>query len=261
MTYFAFLILFLGFPIFILAGLGLLDWRSGKSIPEQLVHFSFGITLLIHALVALIYTTPWDNYLVATGVWTYDPNLVMGILIGYVPIEEYLFFIIQPILVGLWYLYLSSRMIFPNEAFVESKFIRLFPAVVITIIWFIAGYWLIFGEESGTYIGLILLWSIPPIVLQFVFGGDILWKYKKLAVGVQLSATIYLSLADSLAIFSGTWSIDPLQSTNILFGGVLPLEEFVFFLVTCTLISYGITLFLAAESHSRAHALFAKYFR
>ena len=54
------------------------------------------------ALVALIYTTPWDNYLVATGVWWYDPRLVSGLTLGWVPAEEYCFFILQTLLTGLW---------------------------------------------------------------------------------------------------------------------------------------------------------------
>ena len=41
-------------------------------------------------------------HLVATQVWWYDPQLVTGLLIGWVPIEEYLFFILQPLLTGLW---------------------------------------------------------------------------------------------------------------------------------------------------------------
>ncbi len=60
-------------------------------------------------LVALAYTTPWDNYLVATGVWYYDPARVWNIVLGYVPLEEYLFFVLQVTLTGLITLWLIRR--------------------------------------------------------------------------------------------------------------------------------------------------------
>jgi lycopene cyclase domain-containing protein len=61
-------------------------------------------------VIAVVYTTPWDNYLVATGVWWYDPQLVTGLVLGWVPIEEYTFFIVQPILAGLWLLMLMRYL-------------------------------------------------------------------------------------------------------------------------------------------------------
>jgi lycopene cyclase domain-containing protein len=69
----------------------------------------------LHVVIALVYTTPWDNYLVATNVWWYDPELVTGIVIGWVPIEEYTFFILQPILGGLWIFFLRNRMTIDSD--------------------------------------------------------------------------------------------------------------------------------------------------
>ena len=53
------------------------------------------LAVLLHMLLALIYTTPWDNYLVANRVWWYDPALVTGITLAWVPLEEYAFFLLQ----------------------------------------------------------------------------------------------------------------------------------------------------------------------
>ena len=53
------------------------------------------------AIIALVYTTPWDNAIVAMGVWSYDPSLIGGIVLGVVPLEEYLLFLLQTILSGL----------------------------------------------------------------------------------------------------------------------------------------------------------------
>jgi len=92
MTYFGFLLIFLLIPIF---GLLYLLYRRRKqeknasdSIPGRAVWVAIGIQIAL----AMLYTTPWDNYLVATGVWHYNRALVTGILLGYVPLEEYTFF-------------------------------------------------------------------------------------------------------------------------------------------------------------------------
>jgi lycopene cyclase domain-containing protein len=110
---------------------------------------------------------------------------------------------------------------------------------------------LVAGWQPGTYLGLILVWALPPIMLQTVFGADILWGYRRLVLPGFIIPTLYLSFADTLAIRAGTWTIDPAQTTGIHFPGGLPLEEFIFFLVTNLLISFGTTLVLARESQQR----------
>jgi lycopene beta-cyclase len=69
------------------------------------------------AVIAIVYTTPWDNYLVASGVWYYDTKLVLGVLLGYVPLEEYAFYILQAALTGLFTFWLWQR--FYPESFAE----------------------------------------------------------------------------------------------------------------------------------------------
>ena len=73
------------------------------------------LTMLLGVVtLAVIYTTPWDNYLVATRVWYYNPQLVMNVTLGYVPIEEYAFFILQTLLTGLFVFWLWQRF-YPAE--------------------------------------------------------------------------------------------------------------------------------------------------
>jgi lycopene cyclase domain-containing protein len=88
-------------------------------------------------------------------------------------------------------------------------------------------------------------------MLQVGFGGDILWHYRKLILWTLIPATIYLCVADALAIESGTWTINPEQSVNFFVGG-LPFEEIVFFFVTNVMIAVGTTLVLARQSQERA---------
>jgi lycopene cyclase domain-containing protein len=88
-------------------------------------------------------------------------------------------------------------------------------------------------------------------MLQFAFGGDILRRYGRLVVLSIGSLTLYLGIADFLAIDSGTWEINPAQSLHWLILGVLPVEEVIFFFITNTLLTLGIVLILARESHVR----------
>ncbi len=63
--------------------------------------------------------------------------------------------------------------------------------------------------------------------------------------------TTYLSLMDVIALKETTWSISPAQTTGLLFFGILPLEEVVFFFITNVLIVFGMTLLLANVSQVR----------
>src|SRR3712207_980037 len=105
MTYFGFLIRFLILPIIILGLLTLWDRQRGKTLPTVLRGWSPAGVLATLIVIAVVYTTPWDNYLAATGVWWYDPQRVTGIILGWVPLEEYLFFILQPLMIGFWLLW------------------------------------------------------------------------------------------------------------------------------------------------------------
>jgi lycopene cyclase domain-containing protein len=110
---------------------------------------------------------------------------------------------------------------------------------------------LIAGWQPGNYLALELVWALPPIALQLAFGADILWRYRRLVLLVIISLTLYLSATDALAITLGTWTINPEKSLDLLIAGLLPIEEFLFFLLTTTLITFGIVLVMAQESHAR----------
>lgn len=249
MTYFSFLAQFLIIPII---GLILLNWydlRRGLARPMELQGWPAGRVLLAHILIALIYTTPWDNYLVATRVWFYNPDLISGLILGWVPIEEYTFFVLQPLLTGLWLLYLARRLPINLQPSNGQLRWRVLPAL--GLLWLLMIVILLLKWQPATYLALILVWALPPIMLQIAFGADILWQHRQLVLLSLLPATLYLSLADALAIGVGTWAIDPAQSLQLYLGGILPLEEFIFFLVTNILLTFGILLALTFESRRR----------
>jgi lycopene cyclase domain-containing protein len=251
-TYSSFLARFVVIPLAFVGGLTLYDVYRKRPLPDALRGFPAWLVLAAHVLVALLYTTPWDNYLVATGVWWYDPKLVAGVTIGWVPIEEYTFFVLQTLLSGLWLLWLARRLpVGQDEILSHNHLLRRVSALVTGALWLASVVGLLSGWKPGVYLTIQLAWALPPIIFQLAFGADILWRYRGLVLLTLAPATLYLSATDAVAISAGTWVIDPAQSLEIYLGGVLPLEEFTFFLATNTLVAFGMTLVLARKSQAR----------
>lgn len=250
MTYFNFLLLFIVAPTLLLFAWNAWSDRRGRPLPAWLHAAPPRIVVGLHLVIALVYTTPWDNYLVATRVWWYDPALVTGITIGWVPIEEYTFFLLHPIFVSAWLFWLARR-IAPRRPALDRPAIRHGAVAVTAVLWLAATALLISGWKPGTYLALIFSWALIPVIIQLAFGADILWRHRELVGGAILSATFYLGLADTLAIASGTWTIDPEQSLPLLLGGILPIEELLFFFIITVLVIFGVTLALAEESKPR----------
>lgn len=257
MTYFDFLGLFLLIPIGLLLAAAVWDRARGREIPRAMQGWSPVAAILLHVVIALLYTTIWDNYLVATRVWWYDPSLVTGLTIAYVPIEEYTFFILQPILAGLWLLFLLRHMRLETGQTRGSAptALRYWSVGIMAVIWVGSIILLASGWQPGIYMGLELVWAVPPIALQLAFGADILWRYRRLVMLAIVPLTLYLSIADAIAIAGGIWTISPQKSVGLLLGGILPVEEFLFFLLTNTLVTFGVTLVLAQVSHERIRKL------
>lgn len=100
--------------------------------------------------------------------------------------------------------------------------------------------------EKYNYLFLITVWALPLIILQWLIGGDVLLRrWKVLVLGI-LIPTVYLTVMDSIALGSKTWTISPEQSTGIFFPVIdVPIEEGIFFLVTNTLVVQGLIFLMA----------------
>lgn len=259
MSYFGFLLRFLFLPILIFLAITYWDHRRNKQIRDFRNGRAVWSAIALHVLLAVAYTTPWDNYLVAAGVWHYNPNLVTGILLGYVPIEEYTFFIVETILSGLWWWFLARQFsplpagegLGVRENFRSNKRLVYVSTSLLVLLWLVFAYLFFFGDPEWTYISITLFWALPPVIIQLLFGADILWHYRKLVFCAIMVPGTYLSLMDIVALKETTWSISPSQTTGILFFGILPLEEVVFFFVTNIMITFGMTLLLANVSQER----------
>jgi lycopene cyclase domain-containing protein len=235
MSYLEFLFLFIVPPIVLALALKGPLSAVGRWAP-------LGLPLM--ALVALAYTTPWDNYLVSHGVWDYGEDRVIG-TIGHVPLEEYLFFVLQPFLTGLWLYGLLSRQ---KGSPARKALVRgACPAAR----WYGTSFWfaaslagaLSMTWDPGRYLGLILLWAGPVLALQWAYGGDVIWRARRSWLLGVLVPTAYLWLADRLAIGLGIWRISETYTTGLEVLS-LPVEEAVFFLVTNLMVVQGLLLFL-----------------
>ena len=258
MTYFGFLLRFLCIPILIFLAITYWDNKNHRQTHGSRNGRRVWVAIGVHILLAVVYTTPWDNYLVATGVWYYNPELVTGLLIGYVPIEEYTFFVLETVLSGLWWWFLARRVSrLPEgkepgvtEGLWPNKLIYL-SSGVLTLLWLIFTSLFFFGDAKWTYLSITLFWALPAILPQLLFGADILWHHRRLVLLGILIPGSFLSLMDIFALRETTWSISPSQTTGILFFGILPLEEVVFFFITNVLIIFGMTLLLSSVSQER----------
>ena len=52
--------------------------------------------VVIYSVIFLIFGYIWDKYCVSHGHWVFNSNHILGIWIGGLPLEEYLFFVIVP---------------------------------------------------------------------------------------------------------------------------------------------------------------------
>jgi lycopene cyclase domain-containing protein len=233
LTYLAFHAAFILPPIALLAAWVL---PRRKRLPRRA-----GWALAAVAALALAWTTPWDNYLVARGVWRYGPERVAGV-IGYVPVEEYLFFLLQPVLTGLW---LYAVLLFSGD---ESPGERRPPGLAPEAArWTAAGLWLVAAivawaalrEARATYLRLILVWAAPVLAGLWAWAGAEVWARRRAYLIAISVPTVYLWIADAVAIRLGIWSIDRRYSTGIIILG-LPIEEALFFLVTNLLVIVGL---------------------
>ena len=193
--------------------------------------------LLFLCSMAMIYTTPWDNYLVKNNIWWYGADRVIAV-IGYVPVEEYLFFVLQTIMTGFFlFLILNKLPIQIGQRYLLPRILGSFFFLLTTII----GLWMCL-ESTTWYLGLIVGWASPVVLLQWAFGGDIFWQNKKSFLISIMLPTLYLWIADAIAIHLNIWTISSKYTTGFKIG-ILPIEEAIFFLMTNMMVVQGLKLF------------------
>ncbi|WP_284012622.1 lycopene cyclase domain-containing protein [Halobaculum litoreum] len=229
---------YLGFHLlFVLPVVALLLWRRPALPARRLRVARAGLALM--GTVAFAYTTPWDNYLIERGAWFYGEGTVAA-RVWLAPVGEYLFFVLQTVIAGLW-IYRVDFDPTPTDGD-TAPLPRAVGALALLALGVVGGWLVAVGPERFLYLGAILVWACPVIALQWAVGGAFLLRRPRpwlVGVGVP---TLYLWAVDRVAIGLGVWTVADATSTGVEILG-LPVEEAVFFLVTCTLVVYGLILF------------------
>jgi lycopene cyclase domain-containing protein len=227
LTYLTFMAVFLLVPI---VGLALLGGRPPMSRRDAM-----GTVILV--ALALAYTAPWDQHLIRRGVWGYAVGAV-ALRFGSIPIEELLFMTLQPVLAGLWLARFDD-----DTADVAGRIPvgRRAIGVGIAGIVFLAGLALL-ATPKTFYLGAIIAWGAPILAIQWAFDWPyLLARWRTVAVGVGVP-TLYLCVADRIAIHEGIWYFSTRYTTGLTIGG-LPIEEGAFFLATNLFVVQGLVLF------------------
>ena len=193
-------------------------------------------------VIAFVYATPWDNYLIWRGVWDSPPDRILGRIL-YVPIEEYVFFLLQPLLTGAWFGVLLRRFrlnVGPEGSGPGAGFWALVVAL--------GAFW--WTRTETLYLGALLAWAALPLAGMFWYRGG--WIRRNLATmaAAVVPPTVYLCWVDRRALAEGAWAISSEFTTGASLWG-LPLEEALFFLLTNVLVVTGMGLFIEPALNER----------
>ncbi|SMR64690.1 unnamed protein product [Zymoseptoria tritici ST99CH_3D1] len=207
--------------------------------------------ILFLITIAVTSTIPWDSYLIRNNIWSYPPNVVLGYTIHSIPVEEVFFFVIQTFNTTLLYLLLSKPVLKETYLVLESKNkrgsawrIAKVTGQIVLALGVKSSVDFIRANDERTYLGLILVWALPFLLL--------LWSLAyQLILGLPLTCTIvpialptlYLWIVDTLALKRGTWVIEAGTKTGFELWSGLEIEEAIFFLLTNTLIVFGLIAF------------------
>ncbi|MGZ6825635.1 MAG: lycopene cyclase domain-containing protein, partial [Mycobacteriales bacterium] len=225
----------------------LLRGVRGRRVP-------WGATLALGA-VAVLWTGPWDEHLVRTGVWSSPSGAVLA-RIGAVPAEEYAFVLLQVLLVTAWGR--RTGVLGVPAGPVSSRPRARRRGAFAWLVVLLTGLALAGAGGGLRYLGLLLAWVSPPLALQRVVAGDVLAARRASRAALVLPVAVWLAGADRVALALGTWAISPGSSTGVLLLG-LPVEEALFFCLTSLLVADGLLLATDPRVLRRVHAFGGRY--
>jgi lycopene cyclase domain-containing protein len=240
MTYLRFHLIFNLPLLFVLAAItGPFPWAAGELWAASLV-----------LLAVVIFTSPWDNLAAKWGIWGFPREKYIA-RIGYLPVEEYAFFVLQSVNVML-----AIRALFHFEPDwqtgqatpVEKWTWICLAASVIPWLMIVAQLrWLRRTVGPRVNYAIHLAWFPPVIYAQWVLAPFLFLAHVKMLTALTVGFGVYYTLADIAAVRSGTWHFDEKQITGVKLAGLLPWEEIAFFFLTSLLVAQSYLLLLPDE--------------
>lgn len=210
---------------------------------------SIWAAFLVILLIVVAFTTPWDNYAVSHGIWSF-PSARHAFRIWHLPVEEYCFFVIQSVEVLLLCHGLTGLTGFrkPSTAPLSSSGVLAGLGATVAL-WGFTGLW--FRRRlprRARYLFHLLYWFAPVVVFQWVLAAPLLLAN----LGAVLAATavvgIWLTLADLTAVRQGIWEFDETQILGLKWRNRLPVEEIVFFFVSSLLVAQSYVMLAPATA-------------
>lgn len=100
------------------------------------------------------------------------------------------------------------------------------------------------SEGERTYLGLILVWALPFLLLLWSLAYQLILRLPTACTILPIALpTVYLWVVDTLALKRGTWVIESGTKTGWTLWPGLEIEEALFFLLTNMLIVFGLVAF------------------
>jgi putative membrane protein len=198
-------------------------------------------------LAVMIFTTPWDNLAAKWGIWGF-PREKYSLRLGYLPVEEYAFFLLQSVNVML-----AVRALFrffPDWQTGQETEIGMGALICLAasvIPWLLVAVQLRrLRQKAGPRVNyaIHLAWFLPVIYAQWILAQPLFLGHAGLLVLVTAAFGVYYTLADLVAVRAGTWFFDEKQITGAKLGGILPWEEIAFFFLTSLLVAQSYLLLL-----------------
>ncbi|KAL8914373.1 MAG: hypothetical protein Q9171_001003 [Xanthocarpia ochracea] len=206
--------------------------------------------ILFLVVIAVVSTTPWDSYLIRRRIWTYPANAIVGPTLFGIPAEEIFFFVIQTYNTSLLYLLVSKPTFHPiylqGEKLHDGQRLRLWGwlGAMFLMVAISSGAVMIAANGRGLYLGLIIVWAGPFILMLWMLAHQLLINLPAFnTLAPILGPTLYLWIIDTIALRRGTWVIQSGTKLSWHLWHGLDVEEAFFFLVTNTLIVFGLVAF------------------
>ncbi|PWY83996.1 phytoene synthase [Aspergillus eucalypticola CBS 122712] len=189
--------------------------------------------------IAVISNIPWDSYLIRTRILTYPPYAILGPSICLIPIEEVSFFVIQTYNTSLLYIIPTKRFVMPMYLGPQDALKRNLGIVIIGSSQF-SGLASVYHGGRYTYLGLILAWICPFMMIQWLVAYRFIVRLPLREVSLAVCIpTLFLWVVDTIALGKGTWVIESATKLDIQLWGSLDIEEAIFFAVTNIMIVLG----------------------